>query len=484
MSTKDLVVVSDRGPVQFEKQDGELVLARRKGSLTAWLDGVARSVRADVTWVAPSTAPSDGHATELGLLDELSGVLGYRYQAVVVDERDYYRYYDDTGVKLIWTVWHDIEEDVPVQLLPLAGYQRVNRALADRVATVAPVGATVAVQDYQVLTAPALIRRRRDDLRIVHFSHTPFPSAAALDALPPAVVRELVLGMLGADLLGFQSPLWARRFLDSCARLELPVDHDRGWVGHDGRRVWVRCYPVLVDTAALEARASAPDVTRWANQIRAEDLRRMITRVDRLDPAKNVVRGFEAYALLLRRRPALADEIRFVACLVPSRARLTEYRHYADRMWRLVRELNDEFPNSVTVHYGDDHDRALGALRVHDVLLVNPVADGMNLVAQEGAVLNPDAATVLSTGAGCAHLLDGAVPLTEPKSVQATATALAEALALPVDQRRERARRMRAALGATDWIGHQLADVDAVHAGAAPCCPLDTDTRLPHSATR
>lgn len=472
MSPKHLVLVSDRGPIQFEERANELVASRRLGSLTAMLDGIAPSAQAEITWFAPSFAQADKHATERGLMDGTSDALGYQYHAVEVSERNYYQYYDDTGVHLIWTVWHHIEDDLPIRLLPLAGYRKVNQALADQVAEKAPVGATVAVQDYQLMGAPAMIRYQRDDLRIVHFTHTPFPTPQSLEALPSSVVRELLEGMLGADLLGFQRPLWARRFLDSCARLDIPVDHDQGRVLHQGRHVWVRCYPVTIDTAALEARARSPEVSRWADQTRGEDPRRVIARVDRLDPAKNVVRGFEAYAALLRHWPGLAREVRFVACLIPSRTRLADYRRYADRAWGLINEINAAHPDAITVHYGDDQDRALGVLSVHDVLLVNSVTDGMNLVAQEGVVLNPQGATVLSTGTGSADLLDGAVPLSEPKSVRATAAALDEALALSIDDRRWRAKQMRAGLGTTDWLGHQLADAEAAHSGAAPCCPL------------
>jgi len=451
MEPKHLVLVSDRGPVRFEDRMGELVPTRRNSSVTGLLDGIARSTHAEVTWLAPSTADADRRASRTGLMRDLSDTLGYRYDAVPVSERDYQRYYDDTGVSLIWTAWHGIEDEVPVRRHPLDGYRAVNRALADRVIETASAEATVAIQDYQFLLAPAMIRRHRDDLRIIHFTHTPFPDAKSLDALPQNVVRELVEGMLGADLLGFQRPLWATRFLDCCARLRLPVDRRR-----------VRCYPVTVDHAALGARARAPRVLRWAGRTRTEDRRRVLARVDRLDPAKNALRGFQAYALMLRRRPELAREVRFVACLIPSRERLPDYHRYAHRTRQLIDEINAAHPGAVTVHHGDDQDRAFGVLTVQDVLLVNALADGMNLVAQEGALLG-EGAVVLSSGTGAADLLPGAVPLGDPRSVEATADALTQALALPEDVRRERVYRMRAALRARPgWFASQWEDLCAI----------------------
>lgn len=484
-----VVLVSDRGPVQFANRSGELVAARRSGSVTALLDGIARSAPQKVTWVAPSTAGADAQAMRLGLFGALAAGIGYRCDAVAVTQEEYDRYYDDAGVSIVWSVWHGIEDDVPIRYDPedplasLAGYRLVNQALADRAAAVAAEGATVSVHDYQLMLAPAMLRSRRRDLGIAHFSHTPFPSRTSLCRLPAPIVWSLVVGMLGADLLGFQRPLWARRFLDCCQRLGIQVDHEHGWVRYRGRLTWVRCYPVTVDGAALITRARSRDVLCWARRTRAEDPRRVIARVDRLDPAKNALRGFEAYARLLRCRPELAGEVRFVACLVPSRERLPDYRRYAERALRVVHDVNGRHPGAITVHHGEDRDRALGVMRVHDVLLVNAVADGMNLVAQEGPLVNDnDGATVLSSGAGSADLLRGAVALDRPRSVEATAAALDTALALPSQQRRDRARRMRAAVSRSspaDWFGHQLADVKAVSSGATPCCALPPLT--PHT---
>jgi trehalose 6-phosphate synthase len=411
------------------------------------------------------------------LFDGLSERLGYRYEAVPVDEHVYDRYYYDVGVEIIWSAWHGIEDEVPVRRTAgglstaLAGYHAVNRVLAERVCAVAQSAALVAVQDYQLMLVPALLRRRRPDIRITHFSHTPFPDRRSRTRLPAPLLRSLVFGMLGADLLGFQRPLWARRFLDCCRDLGLETDYQHCYVRVGGRAIWIRCYPVTVDGAALAVRARSPEVRCWTQRIRAGDPRRVIARVDRLDPAKNTVRGFEAYALALRRRPGLARQVRFVACLVPSRERLPDYQRYAERTWGVVRKVNDVHPGAITVYNGEDWDRALGLLCAYDVLLVNPVADGMNLVAQEGALLNDnDGVTVLSSGAGAADLLPGVVRLDRPRSVEATATALNVALDLSPVQRRRRVEQMRSAISwlpPADWLDRQLADTETASSGAA-----------------
>jgi trehalose 6-phosphate synthase len=479
MTNRHVVLVSDRGPVRFAKRVDGLVAERRNSSVTALLDGIATSSSRTATWVAPSDAAADATAVAEGMFDRLAVDLGYRYSIAAVSQQDYAGYYFDVGVNVIWTVWHGIEDEVPVSRSTealLGRYRSVNQAVADQVAKVGSANAAVSVHDYQLLFVPAMVRARRDDVRIVHFSHTPFPDAGSLSELPLATVRSLVEGMLGADLLGFQRALWARRFLRCCDRLGFMVDFERAAVHLGDRVIWVRSYPVTADEASLLARARSSEVLLWADRIRTDDPRRVIARVDRLDPAKNALRGFDAYARLLERNPRARGDLRFVACLIPSRERLPSYRDYAQRVRRRVEEINDRHPAAITVYQGDDQDRAFGLLSVHDVLLVNPVSDGMNLVAQEAALFNGnDGVTVLSTTTGAADLLPDAVALNLPRSVEATTAALETALALPADERRERASAMRDAMSGAEsgeWFEHQLADLEAVTSGSIPCCGL------------
>ncbi|MBV8995116.1 MAG: trehalose-6-phosphate synthase [Pseudonocardiales bacterium] len=476
-----MVILSDRGPVRFTNQSSQLVPERQSSSVTALLHGIAGMLTSPVTWVTTSTSTADAQAMRRGLFRDLAARFGYSPEVVLIHEQEYKRYYDDAGVRIIWSAWHGIEDEIPVRydsespLTSLTSYTQVNRQLSSRIAQVAAKGAVVAVQDYQFMLAPMIIRSLRPDARIVHFSHTPFPNSESVTKLPSVIIKRLVTGMLGADLLGFQCARWAHRFLQCCLQLGLDVDQRHGQVRYDGRRVWVRCYPVPVDVLSLTGRSTAPKADRWEGRTKAEDRRRSIVRVDRLDPAKNALRGFEAYALLLHRHPALARDLRFVACLVPSRERLPEYQRYARNVWQVVDDVNRQHPGSITVHYGNDQDRALGIMRGYDVLLVNPVTDGMNLVAQEGPIVNTrDGVVVLSLGAGAADLVSGAVILDRPRDVKATADALEVALSLSPAERRDRANRMRAAisqLSPTTWLDLQLTDALAVTSGSAPSCP-------------
>ncbi|HEX8159369.1 MAG TPA: trehalose-6-phosphate synthase, partial [Solirubrobacteraceae bacterium] len=327
-----LVLVSDRGPVRFTRRSSQFVCERQSSSVTALLDRLAGASPAQVTWVSPSNSAADAQAMQAGLFAKLGHKLGYTPDVVLVGKRDHEQYYYDAGVNIIWSAWHGIEDQTPPHwnrddpLASLTAYARVNRQLSLRASQVAAQDAVVAVQDYQLLLAPAMIRELRPDLRIVHFSHTPFPDSDSSAKLPSPVLKTLVAGMLGADVLGFQSPRWAERFMRCCRQLGLHADSSRGEVRYGQRIVWVRCYPVAVDIPSLLRRSRSAEARRWAEITRAEDRRMRIVRVDRLDPAKNALRGFQAYSLLQQRHPSLAQEVRFVACLVPSRERLPDYQ--------------------------------------------------------------------------------------------------------------------------------------------------------------
>lgn len=189
--------------------------------------------------------------------------------------------------------------------------------------------------------------------------------------------------MLGADLLGFQRRQWADNFLASCQETGHPVDGEAAIVNQGSRGTHVRCYPVPVDAAALSTAARSAPVLAWERHL-AETARRRIVRIDRLDPSKNILRGFEAFELLLQRRPDLRDQVHLLALLIPSRQGVPEYQWYGAQVRATAARVASRFPGTLSLHWGQDRDRALAAMWLYDVLLVNPVRDGMNLVAQKG----------------------------------------------------------------------------------------------------
>jgi len=314
------------------------------------------------------------------------------------------------------------------------------------------------------------LRERRPDLRIGHFTHTPWAPPSYFSVLPDAVGIDVLEGLLGADSAGFLSPRWAQSFLDCCERtLGAKVDFDASTVTHGGRTTHVRVHPLGVDAAALRARAAESDVEarRAVLKERVGD-RKVLLRIDRTELSKNIVRGLSAYRELLRTHPEWRGGVTHLAFAYPSRHDLPEYREYTAAVQRIAAEIEDEFATDdwspLDLAVDDDYARSLAAYRIADVLVVNPIRDGMNLVAKEGPVLADNGlALVLSREAGAANDLGDDALLVNPYDVSATAQAMHEALAMPADERAERSRRLAASAGALppqQWFADQLAALE------------------------
>ncbi|MFI1682735.1 trehalose-6-phosphate synthase [Streptomyces sp. NPDC020607] len=476
------MLVSDRGPVTFRATPSGLVAERRTGSVTALLDRSARALDDDVCWLAPSAGEADGAAVRDGRFAGLG--LGYEFRPVLFRAAEYRRYYEDAGVRGLWYALHDLWADLPRDLdaggagsgplgdgAALRAYQQVNRGVAAAAASYCRPGTVVCFHDYQFATAPAFLRSLRPAQTVGLFVHAAFAGPPSLAELPGAARGLLLRGMLGADVLGFQCGRWAESFLRFAGEAGHEVDA-AGTVRHAGGRTLVRRYPAPPDREYLSGVVGTAEAERWSDAFRrlregAGGGARLLVRVDRLDPAKNVLRGFEAFARLLGERPELRHSVRFVCCLTPSRPAVPEYAWYAARVREAVAAIQRDHPGVLTVYWDEDRVRAMAALREYDVLLVNSVHDGMNLVAQEGVLVNRrEGVVVLSARTGSAERLGaGAVVLDDPRDVRETVVALGQALAMPPAERAARAHRMREPLLTTSpesWLRAQLADLAEV----------------------
>jgi trehalose 6-phosphate synthase len=356
-------------------------------------------------------------------------------------------------------------------------YRRYNEVFADAIAAEAGPGAAVLIQDYHLALAPQLVRDRRPDLRIGHFSHTPWAPPEYLRLLPDEVVAEYLRGMLGADRLAFLSRRWAAAFLAGCeavlgdeVRLRTSGSGSGTALEFAGRTVRIGVHPLGVDAADLRERATRPEVERHHRELRQlVGDRRVLLRVDRAELSKNILRGLDAYAELLRARPDLHGEVVHLAFVCPSRSDVPEYRRYLEQVRQKAEQLVAEFarPDWQPLHLEirDDVARSLAAYRLADVVVTNPTRDGMNLVAKEAPVLSERAAVlVLSREAGAADELGRDALVVNPFDVAATAQAMDRALRMDDAERRERWQRLVAAAGSCPperWVREQVDALDA-----------------------
>ncbi|WP_424212493.1 alpha,alpha-trehalose-phosphate synthase (UDP-forming) [Streptomyces sp. BI20] len=474
-----VLVAANRGPVSYLlAEDGALTARRGGGGLVSGLSA-ALAERPGARWICAALSDADREAVRRGIAEP--GV-----RMLDIDPTMYDAAYNGIANSVLWFAHHGLWNTPREPVFDRAfhtdweRYVAYNETFAAALAEEAGPGAAVLVQDYHLALVPGLLRERRPDLRIAHFTHTPWAEDATLRLLPPAVREQLLWGMLGADVLGFHTGAWAGEFLAGAAldgpggrAVAVPdpsgphVAHQRA--GAPGpRRTRVVRHPLGVDADELRALAHRPEVDDRLAALRAEVGDRLtIVRVDRTELSKNILRGLLAYAELLDERPEWRGRVVHLASAYPSRQDLAAYRDYTHAVHELAGEINERFGTPdwqpVLLSVKDDFTRSLAAYRLADVALVNPVRDGMNLVAKEVPVVSEaGCAIVLSTRAGAYEELAGDVFAVEPFDVSATARALHEALSLPAEERAERTKRLAAtatALPPAAWFTAQLADL-------------------------
>ncbi|WP_225803503.1 trehalose-6-phosphate synthase [Streptomyces sp. NK15101] len=427
-----VLVASNRGPVSYVLgADGSLDARRGGGGLVSGLSTIGSQ---DSLWVCAALGEGDREAVRRGV-----GEPGVRM--LDIDPEVYADAYNGIANSVLWFLHHHLY-DVPREPVFDAGFRRrwesyraYNRAFAEALAAEAAEGAAVLVQDYHLALVPGQLRELRPDLRIGHFTHTPWASPQYLRMLPDDIREELLGGMLGADRLGFHTRAWASAFED-CA----------GGLG----RTRVAAHPLGVDGEELRALAHRPEVDERLAGLRAEiGDRKSIVRVDRTELSKNILRGLQAYRELLTVHPEWRERVVHLASAYPSRQDLASYRSYTAAVKELAKEINAEFGTAdwqpVLVSVKDDFTRSLAAYRLADVALVNPVRDGMNLVAKEIPVVSEaGCALVLSREAGAHEELHEDALTVNPFDVSETAEALHAALAMPPSERADRTKRLAA----------------------------------------
>jgi len=449
---RDLIVVSNRGPVTYDRVDGERVERRGGGGLATALRGLQS--HHDVTWIAAATTEEDRVVAAAG------GDGGVVF--VAPEPEAYHRYYNVVANPMLWFVQHELwsrgaRPDIGLDFHRAwdEGYVAVNRAFAEAVVVELDnrPGATVFFHDYHLYLAPLFVREARPDALLAHFVHIPWPVDWTI--LPERMRHAVHDGLLANDVVAFHTERWARNFRRSCEDV----------CGGTGRTV-VRHHAISVDVGEFERLATSDSVL--AEEAALPRPEKLIVRVDRTDPSKNVVRGFRAFEALLDAHPEWRGRVTMLALLDPSRQAIPEYADYRAEIERAVGEVNGRFGPVIDLRVADNFPQSVAAYKRYDVLLVNPVFDGMNLVAKEGPLVNErDGVLVLSENAG-AHEELGVFSLTvNPFDVWGQAEALHSALEMDADERRRRAEGLRAQVRGHDvarWIAGLLDDVDRVAA--------------------
>jgi trehalose 6-phosphate synthase len=484
-SRRKLIVVSNRGPISYRTESGRRVAGRGGGGLVTAL----RSLIAehDVTWIASAMTDEDravAAESRGGAIDETSrDGTPYRLRLVAHDESAYDWHYNVISNPTLWFLQHYLWHFAYTPTLDRGlhhawtdGYFVVNAAFADAVLAELELEPDSAVffHDYHLYLAPRMVRERRPETPLVHFVHIPWPQPDYWSALPRPIRYAIHDGLLACDLVGFHTWRWRRNFLRSCSDIvAADCDFEEGMVEYDGRRTQVAARPLSVDASEFDELAGSAHVLELERALAETRPEFLVLRVDRTDPSKNVVRGFRAFGLFLDAHPELHERVLMLALLDPSRQDIPDYAEYLGAIQRAAREVNDRFQTSdwtpIDLRIEDNFAETVAAYKQFDVLLVNAIFDGLNLVAKEAPLVNErDGVVVLSENAGSHEELGEWVLTINPFDVEGQADAIYAALTMPQEERRLRLEAIRSHVrgnDVADWLQDQLTDLDRlVHA--------------------
>jgi trehalose 6-phosphate synthase len=459
---RKLIVVSNRGPVRVAR-DG--TMQRSSGGLATALRSLLQ--HQDVTWIAGAT--TDG---ERALAGKTLQQDTYRLHFVAHEPQAYDWFYNVVANPMLWFVQHSLWELAYTPKVDAAfhrawrdGYAVVNEGFAKAVLDELErqPGAAVFFHDYHLYLAPKVVRDARPDVTLMHFVHVPWPQPDSWRVLPRAMRCAIHEGLIANDVIGFHTERWRSNFVYSAREL----------LGEDVTPKTVTA-PISVDAEEFDELAVDDDVLAAERELVADRPEKLVVRVDRTDPSKNIVRGFRAFELYLDAHPEMQSRVRMLALLDPSRQDIPEYAEYLGAIEREARRVNDRFQQNgrppIELRIEDDFPRSVAAYKQFDVLLVNAIFDGMNLVAKEAPLVNTrDGVVVLSENTG-AHAELGEWALTvNPFDVEGQAEAIHRALTLDQGERHRRLEAIREhvrAHGVNEWLGLQFAALDRIAATA------------------
>lgn len=484
LGQRNLILASNRGPIEYHvNEEGRLQWRRGSGGVVTALSAISHYM--DLTWVASAMGEGDRRAAERAQ--------GKRFKApipghnlfirfVVSPGSTYHKFYSVFCNPLLWFLQHYMWNfshtpniDSRVYDAWEHGYIPVNQTIAEAVigeAQESDLPPLVMLHDYQLYLAAGYIRKQIPNAIIQHFTHIPWPGPHYWQLLPDVMRQAICAGLCANDIVGLQTTEDVHNFLQTCDVFieEAEVDYKNCTVLIGDHLVRVKAYPVSVDVANLQRIANSPWLQGYEEKLRPFCEGKTIVRVDRVEPSKNIVRGFRAFDMLLQRYPDLLGKVTFLAFLVPSRTHIRQYQRYAQEVTEAINAINTKYGNDewqpIRVFYENNYTQALAGLRLYDVLLVNPVIDGMNLVAKEGPTVNTcNGVLVLSETAGAYKQLgENAIAVT-PTDLEGTMEAIYRALSMPPKERSKRAASLRKSIEEEDitlWLYRQLSDVTAL----------------------
>lgn len=488
VANRPLIMVSNRGPVQFRQEsNGTFSTNQGSGGLVTAVSTVLQDNEA--VWIAATMGKGDRarwqKAVDQGeaFIPPHESQTNFRLRFVQPEEAAYHKYYNVISNPLLWFLQHylwdtprapDITHDVWDAWRN--GYVTVNQQFAHEIVAacdnLSDLGEPIVMlQDYHLYLCPKMIREMRPGTMIQHFIHIPWPDPDYWRLLPSEMRQGICEGMLGNDIVGFQTKSHARSFMYTCEAYVpgVEVDYTNRKIYWNDREIVVAAYPISIDPSAVRRIAYSQEARAYERYLPTHWNEYTILRTDRAEPSKNIIRGFQGYDRFLELHPEFRDRVNFIAVTQPSRMDVVEYRDYLDDISAIVGRINAKYANVETgwqpiqLIMGEKYARVLAAMKWYDLLMVNSLMDGMALVAKEGALVNERSGVLLlSEGAGAVEQLGEWALVVSPADVEGHAEAIYQALTMPMAERQRRASAMKREIESHDvtmWFRDQLRDI-------------------------
>ncbi len=485
LQKRSLIIASNRGPVTFTTDDhGELQSKRGKGGLVTALTGLANLT--DAHWIASAQTEEDRQWKDGPVaLDGSDKTIDVQFISPAASA--YEGFYDGIANSLLWFLQHsmlDISRTPTINRTTWQdwkdGYMAVNMLFAEAIARQVRIShkpSLVMLQDYHLYLTPSFLRQilpSRSKYTLLHFIHIPWPGAEDWGLLPSKMRVAILEGLCAVDLLGFQTREDGFNFMRTCESY-LPrafVKFKQGHIWYRNHMTYVKDFPISIDVEALKRMTDSTEVSEHFHSFtETYNGKQLIVRIDRIEPSKNIVRGFQAFDELLELHPEHLGKVNFLALLVPSRMEIDKYQVYLEELMGAAGKINAKYSQSewepIRILLGENYPRAVAAMELYDALLVNSLADGMNLVAKEGPVVNThNGVLILSERTGARQQLEPGALIIPPLDIYSTAEAMHQALTMPIDERQEKAERLRHLVeqeDVVDWLCKQLETIGELY---------------------
>jgi len=482
LKDKNFIAVSNRGPVEFYKKDNEIELKKGAGGLVSTLLPLMENLNG--VWIASAMTLGDVEVAKMYPENRVpipQENPKFWVPFVLVERHRYEDYYSVISNPLLWFVQHYMwnapytpEIDDKIHNAWEQGYLYVNEKFAEKVIAESKKSQKeplIMLQDYHLYTCPSIIRKKLKNIFLSQFIHIPWPQSEYFSIIPEHMKKAIIEGLLSNNLLGFHIPRYVANFLQTCEEYTNEVDYDKGIVWHNGQKTYVKSYPISVDNEGIKTMALSPEVLEkeeLVNQIKGQCF--LFYRTDRADLSKNIIRGFKAYDLFLERYPEYHGKVKFLTTGKATRQQIKEYNEYYLHIKDTIKEINNKYGRDgwkpIEWIFRADYKLVVAAFKNYDCLIVNPIADGMNIVPKEASSVNENQGVlILSEKAGCYEELKDHVIKINPYDVSQTSQAYLQAILMDETERNRRLENLKDIVSKRtiyQWINEQFEDIEKI----------------------